>query len=320
VVAVQQPPPTRQPTANPSENVRLLLAQNMSILAMGRPVGGTCNQLHYLSHSVKQAVERNATLIVWGQFKKIFLNLLDLEYMHQMYPQFRYLLWDNEPHAEELSLSPWDGIRCGLRYSSEWIQKAVRPHPGLRAQAENLINILRRKSDRVIAIHLRYFDQNCSPAGTLTRLKWTEEGRPCHKRNQSYVLDYDRICRYRLDQILFDSMHREWPELSSIVNFGAYVSTDDEREEYVKEFFDEDHARQFKFSAATRSPPKTNMLVDMWASTLADYYVSNPMSSCEPIIAQWRSQIPVNKGKMYPSACFLGFEDPSEKSEFQGVC
>jgi hypothetical protein len=301
---------TPPPTPPPWENITDLVALNIPLFTMGGAIGGTCNQMHTISLGVSKAVEAKGLLIVWGPYKRIF-EQLDLEYMKTNYPQLNFVLRDNQPQLG--GYDGWAGVACGLRHSYDWIKHGVRPKKEFREQAENGIAELRREAAVTVAVRLRYFEDLCNREGDLTRLSWLQDGRPCHRNNQDYVVDANRICRYRLDQDLVNTLEQEWPELKQAQSFGAFVSTDDQRPNYNLEFFDKNYAKQFRFLSATRSPPSTNMLVDMWAATMADYYVGNPMSSCEPIITQWRGSMKGKEGKVYPTKCFSGFESPQIK-------
>jgi hypothetical protein len=50
---------------------------------------------------------------------------------------------------------------------------------------------------------------------------------------------------------------------------------------------------------------ETNMLVDMWVSTLADYHVGQMYSSCDGIVALWRSELASDgQSRMAPKVCY----------------
>jgi len=45
----------------------------------------------------------------------------------------------------------------------------------------------------------------------------------------------------------------------------------------------------------------------MWMAATSDYYLANPLSSCEAVVAQWRAQLWSGDVKQYPTDCYSGF-------------
>jgi hypothetical protein len=49
------------------------------------------------------------------------------------------------------------------------------------------------------------------------------------------------------------------------------------------------------------------MLAEMLALSLTDYHMGNVLSSCDDIVAHWRSANGKEKGSSYPPICYDGF-------------
>jgi hypothetical protein len=55
-------------------------------------------------------------------------------------------------------------------------------------------------------------------------------------------------------------------------------------------------------------PADSSMLVDMWISTLADFYVASPLSSCDQLVGQWRGALRPDVS-MSPKDCYAAFSN-----------
>jgi hypothetical protein len=278
------------------------LVMSKQQLTLSGNYGYTCNQLHSLSYALELSKEKNAILVLWGTWTTLVNEHLDVEHLHHHYD---IELQSDMPMNVEVIPSS-GAFFIGLRHNLAATRLHLRPRPEYRRRAEEIIRA-HHMIRPIIGIHLRYFldpgGEKCKD-GMLIHPEWIEQGRPCHISVANYPVDPNAVCNTQLDTNLMNRMTTEWPELESPFSF--YVATDGQRPDLVDSFF-RSSLRSVRSILGTE-----NLFVDMWSSVLCDYYVPNLMSSCEPIITQWRSVFwkgyPV---RVSPRACFEPFANES---------
>jgi len=99
----------------------------------------------------------------------------------------------------------------------------------------------------------------------------------------------------------------EWPEHDFAGNAAAiYLMTDRERPDIDATFFRASLPAPFAFARHDNA----SVFTDLWAAALADFYVANPISSCEGIVAQWRASLHGGNVRQFPRLCFDPFATP----------
>jgi len=106
---------------------------------------------------------------------------------------------------------------------------------------------------------------------------------------------------------LASTIVNEWPEHDFAASTAAiYLMTDRERPDVDATFFRPSLPAPFAFARHDNA----SVFTDLWAAALADFYVANPISSCEGIVAQWRASLHGGKVGQFPRQCYEPYAKP----------
>ena len=290
-----------------------------SHVTLGENAGRLCNQLLSLATLFTKAKQNNWRIGLWGMWRQTVENNFDLDLLRSYGVEFYFA--DHRPESAVRLPAAGEG-GCSVRKVLTWLKTYVRPNQRLKQKAENILDELRETGDGVVAVHRRWFEGAC-------HLMYRKGVSHCHL-DSSHTINPDWVCNYTLGPQLEDVLYREWPEMKSVTSIGMYLSTDSQMNASDDTFFDPRNKFP-KLKRVMRSgykvtpnlkhenpPADETMLVDMWISTLADFYLASPLSSCDQIVAQWRGELFPNQVNMHPLDCYDKFAIP--KTHDDSVC
>jgi len=271
------------------------------------PGGGFCNQALEFSVAYLRARKLNRVFVLYGATAAAFESLLDMDLLLS-YTNGTLLLTREMPyfarnaiadsivrfaHLKNIKLS---NLWCASRVSLD-IVRFMQPNSKLRAQAREIVAGLRKSpSDVVVSVHGRSF----MPEGCYGRL--TRWGPTCHF--SSTFAGRDTLCDYSWP-VVSALLKQHWPALARSPP-ALYLSSDGQNASLAQTYH---RAGSVDVLRVKQSPTDLPMPVDMLVSALADVYIANPSSTCEPIIAQWRhEQRPAGTSlNQWPQDCYDGF-------------
>jgi len=272
--------------------------------------GGMCNRLLELAYIYTYATELNAHIVIHSRLANRLRADFDIERMQQQTNgAFIFDFSGRIPPAASFiqSRSDYPPVHCASRLSLDFFASVLRPNRNHASQAERQVAELRaRGAQSVVSVHARGFErQGCR--GTLNKF-----GPVCHARSRMNGGNdtVDVLCDTALKTVRVLAA-REWPHVRDWSRAGFYVSTDNQESHAAA---DASYFAGRDAPVAAKSTKNTSMVTDMWTSALADFYLAQPTSTCEPIIAQWRlaANPAATRGTMYPKDCFDNFALPEE--------
>lgn len=282
--------------------------------------GRLCNRLVSIVAALDRAMEENFTVVLDSGFAsvttKIDMNLLNSYYQGRL--QFASSLTHSERESM-VDLSPAE-FWCGVKTSeSEGMRRYVRPTQATRQIAERTIAKIRAEnpSGEIVSVHLRKYDGLCDkqlPNSCEWKSAYHFHPKPfgC---NQTLTPEFWRWFQE-------DWPHQDWQNKHPV---SLYLSTDrqdaDVDASYTKGYTNhpsifkvyepEKHIIKAKATKNEYTPP-SEMFVDMWVSTLADYFIGMPRSSCDMVVSQWRSaqRADLKEDRVHPRKCFGNYFQP----------
>jgi hypothetical protein len=234
-----------------------------------------CIRLLQLASALHHVQVENSTLILWGEWITYVIASLDfplLEHHHDV-------RIEDVPREDVEFIFPSSNTDDGKE--REDVIQHLLPRSDDRREAEEIL-----RADYMIRPLIGVHLHPCDAEKTY-----------CHASS----ISYRGGCRVpQLDAIFLDTIHREWPEL--VPPYSFYVTaTSGLSSPFFYPLFDE--ITRFQTIQGTGK-----RFVDMWVNTLADYYVANPTSVCDSIVAQWRAgRRQRQHHSIYPRDCFLPF-------------
>jgi len=304
-------PPLSRRTRAPSRSYRIVIT-TLQIH------DGLCNKLLQIFgyYTFVKFRDPNATLVVSGGSTAVFKRMLDMSLL-DAYTKST-LVFTDEKLDDDVAVNV-NSLWCTFRPSLDVVKYGVRPAKALRDQGEAVIAELRsRGALRVVSVHGRTFEaEGCAGhAGPANHI--------CHTSNRRFrmenaLCDFDRVNATR-------AAAEAWPRAPiADARTGFYLSHDSFAPKPGMNFTELRNYSAMRSTydcrACLQSARETPMLADMWTSAQADFYLANPASSCEPIVAQWRAALrgPGRPLHQYPADCYSGFEQPQEPS-MQRMC
>ena len=276
-------------------------------LTLEEPNGRFCNQLLTFSTAIERVKRRRETvLLIWGEWSRIY-DLFDANKLDAWLGGPGRIRKSNGRSGKAKSTSAWWDRACAERVSRESIRKAMRPSSTFQQMAESRIrNLHEQGAKQILAVHRRALEGTCQER-TNNADKY---GVHCHRTSSKYQGTLNQ-CNYMSNDEFFSALKGSWSNFRK-EEMGLFLSSDG-RIPVEDSMF----RAPFKYSESTDgSSAPSSMLVDMWTSVLADFYVANTMSSCEGIVAQWRREIKgENVHPVYPPSCFGPYNTVSLKDE-----
>jgi hypothetical protein len=257
--------------------------------------GRTCNRIVALAYALEQAREEGFVLLI-----KTTLNLLDKLDMELFEEYFRGLYRIVDPEEEEIDGESLLGAHtywCGAKTISHAIRYGIRPLKPYREFAEEEFRKIKALSDNatIMSVHIRHYDGLCEepvPNSCEWRRGYEFQPQPfgC---NQTLTASY-------LKWILDD-----WPEYPwDQKKLNIFLSTDRQVKSIDQSYLDsttrlamvndvfEPQMEITKWVQEKNEYTKTSELfIDLWMSVLTDFHVAMPLSSCDKIVAEWRSAL-----------------------------
>jgi hypothetical protein len=171
--APSQPPPSVAPTATPTSALRTHSPTHRLRVKISDPTGQTCNQVLSLAAALAMTKARNWHLVLSGSWEYLVRTELDLAQLHR-WVRPGVVSFGHAPHARELDA--WWCRVCAQRYYLAAIRDGIRPHPALRKQGQQTIEMLKARGAReIISVHNRAFE---GPGYCLKRAQ--ESDTYCH--------------------------------------------------------------------------------------------------------------------------------------------
>jgi hypothetical protein len=291
--------------------------------------GGFCNKALALANALEEA-RRQEQVLVLDFFWLLFIAVnFDAELLFARSGASIELRWayDKTSGAPRLGdgtlrFHSGAGLYCSGKTSLDVVRTALRPRKELRVMAKKELEKLRSDGAEVImAVHVRNLDRPINDPHDIGN------GEFCHEQGTHGTRVFYRPDDYALSPSLINLAKKEFPEIKSWNKIGIFLSTDNQRGDVDKTFFDKSIWEKTGVVAAltTRQhgayrgslnikgyvQDETSMVQDMWSNTLSDIFVAHPSSSCESFVTQWRT---INKPIPYPKTCWEKYLD----SEFQG--
>jgi len=292
--------------------------------------GRLCNQMVILATGLSLAERDGFVLLIrYNDFPvlgKLDLDLLKKTFGHLFrfkggaYPEHDNLV---ESGVLVAATTYW----CGLKTAMKSIRVGIRPRPHLIDAAQKEIENMRSKvplDTDLVSVHIRNYDGLCENL-LPDSCEWDSgyEFRPkpfgC---NQTLTAEY------------LHSIKSEFPEHDwSRRRMSVYLSTDRQVESVdlswrnghrslgIDYLFEPGTVKSSKVK--NEYTPTSDLFVDMWISVLADFYVAMPRSSCEKIIAEWRSVVHSQNNtpdRMSPRQCFRNYYYPASTQRQPEIC
>jgi hypothetical protein len=298
--------PTSAPTGAVTPETKAHFPRKPRII-LGNETGEFCNRLLAIAVGLSLAKSTNSTLVLWGGWKTTVNDALDVERL-VAFAGDSVALEDAQPaDAIVLHEDAQEQTWCGSKASLTAVRTWMRPHLAARLQAEQALQRLKQsgKVRTTMAVHGRNQRNLC-------RMRTNKFPDFCHESsaydNENRTYD---ICDYRMSPALARAVSSEWPD-ANFSDVGVYLMTDSERPDYDATFLRP--ALPAPFVLALQQ--NVSMIADMWAAANADYYLANPISSCEGVVAQWRAELHGDhRVRQYPRRCFEPYAQPEVASD-----
>jgi hypothetical protein len=274
-----------------------LLAEPKPRITLGIEAGEFCNRLLAVAVGISLAKSSNSTFVLWGGWKTQTVHELDLELLQAYAGDSIALEGDAQPmDAMVLHEDAQQEIWCGSKVSLDVIRFGMRPRAEARELAERALFSLRRHAqvNMTMAVHGRNQRNIC-------RKRTNKFPDFCH---ESSLYDNEKrkfdICDYRMSKSLASAVTAEWPE-HRLQGLGVFLMTDRERPDMDATYL----ASGLPSPFAHAVHENFSMVADLWAAANADYYLANPISSCEGVVAQWRAELHgPDRVRQFPRTCF----------------
>ena len=276
--------------------------------------GRQCNQIIILSMGLSLAKQDNFVLIIdYNSFP--VLAKLDLEHFDQTFRGLYIYLKDAKKMnisietTEILVNAPtyW----CGLKIKLESIRTGFRPLKKFQQIAEQEVARMRKKmlpNSDLMSVHVRNYDGLCEML--LPDV--------CEWRQNYEFFPKPYGCNQTLTGGFLKWIKNDWPEHDwDHRPLYIYLSTDRQMQSVDQSYLDRYSDFGIKNVFVTEATLKTSkvrneysftgeMLMDMWISVLADFYVGMPRSSCDKVVAEWRGIVQADRkiDTVHPRACF----------------
>lgn len=151
-----------------------------------------------------------------------------------------------------------------------------------------------------------YFWNATSPENGFYLRKITAQAR------QEFELAHHLLItsNYSLSPTQVGILKQEWPLLFSKPRIKILLATDNQTPASESEMRQIDFGTIHKLEEYDSCVAKIrhhNMLADMWAMSLLDLHMANPLSSCDDVVVQWRRKGGKPAGSSYPPKCYDGY-------------
>lgn len=297
--------------------------------------GQLCNCLQQIAVAVSYCKRNNFDLLITNPVVVGYMRNLDEKSLQTASYPVNVIISDTDPSGYEIhGYEAQTHNECAFKRSFDFI-RGIKPKLEFRDIAEKKYKQLYDTGVTTVSIHLRR--AQCNEFHEMTLQDWFFKWAQCY-----YLNRYDlkegmyRYCREYLDDYLVGLLNEYSPKFN-LTRFALHVSTDiysnDFKEGIYKANFVNDNLRKeiakmdasflnranhkkYGIVQVTYTDETDNMLIDMWISTLTNLHKGNIHSTCDIIVATWRSAMN-NNGPNYviPKSCFADFAK-MEKEHF----
>ncbi|KAH9255101.1 hypothetical protein BASA81_006860 [Batrachochytrium salamandrivorans] len=151
-----------------------------------------------------------------------------------------------------------------------------------------------------------YFWNEASPGHGFLLRKITAQAR------QEFELAHHLLItnNYSLSSTQVKILKQEWPLLFSKPRVKILLATDKQTPASESEMHQIDFGTVHElqdYDSCLVKIKHHNMLADMWAMSMLDLHMGNPISSCDDIVAHWRQRNGKLIGSSYPTKCYDGY-------------
>ncbi|KAH9256646.1 hypothetical protein BASA81_005150 [Batrachochytrium salamandrivorans] len=286
------------------------------------PFGRACNRIITLATGLERAKRDNFVLQLYRhEWQPIFVKM-DMELFNKTF-QGRFEFLTEKQTIRDRNDKSWlvsaPEYWCGLRVGLDAIKTGFRPKLEFQQAAKAKVDKIKSKHSKLVSIHLRHYDGLCGnllPTG-------------CESSSGYEFLPKPFGCNQTLTEEYWDWVNGDWGNHNNEANTAVYLSTDRQVKSIDDSYLlrSEQELRGMGISKVYQ--PNTDdlrkgkvkneyaqtseMFEDMWISVLSDRHVGMPLSSCDKIVAEWRS---VDKShptanEMHPKQCYGKYFDPT---------
>lgn len=285
------------------------------------PFGRACNRIITLATGLERAKRENFVLQLYRhEWQPIFVKM-DMELFNRTF-QGRFEFLTDKQTTRDRNDKSWlvsaPEYWCGLRVGLDAIKTGFRPKLEFQQAAKAKVDRIKSKHAKLVSVHLRHYDGLCGnllPTG-------------CESSSGYEFLPKPFGCNQTLTEEYWDWVNGDWDGARE-ANTAVYLSTDRQvkaiddsyvlrseqelRDMGIAKVYQPDADDLRKGKVRNEYAQTSEMFEDMWISVLSDRHVGMPLSSCDKIVAEWRSvhQSHPTASEVHPKQCYGKYFAPA---------
>ena len=292
--------------------------RRITVLQLTNSRSQFCNAFFAIANAVgKVKHEKYDYLLIESSRYQRYLQYIDFE-LFQRISAIRFLFSFKEVPKDAIVVKfrAFSFHQCIQRITHDVLKVGMRPNAEQKQIAEKKLKILQAHSTTTAAIHLRR--AACNHSTILPSFaSWFQDWSLCHYtylNTWNPLSEIGSFCNETLSEIYIGYMN-EFPEIDTS-SVALYVSSDFGNDgnvwkPFVDTFFDPVRMKTYGVNFTLMNNKEDSMVSDMWVSSLVDIHKGNTHSSCDVIVAMWRSYLRNNSEPyMVPKSCFSNYKLP----------